>query len=254
MSYLLTEQESPAHSQTMGILGWMKTTLLDFPGKVASTLFFGGCNFRCPYCHNPELVDSKSDIAPTPLDLEEIFSYLSTYNKMIEGICLSGGEPLLHKGLFDLCRQLRSLGMKIKLDTNGSLPKRIGPLLEYSLLDYVAVDIKGPPDKIHTIARYHEEAKDLAGDVKATVDLLRKAEIPYELRTTVVPGLLEASDLHAIGSWMEGSPKFVLQQFRSEKTLDLLFQNLPSYPPQYLRDLAGSLSRYFQECTVRGVD
>ncbi len=254
MSYLLNEQESPAHSNPLPILGWMKTTLLDFPGKVASTLFLGGCNFRCPYCHNPELVDYKSDLGQRPLNPEEIFSYLTTYKKMIEGVCLSGGEPLLHKGLFDLCRQLRSLGMQIKLDTNGSLPTRLESLLEYSLLDYVAVDIKGPPDKIHTIARSLKKNADLAGAVKDTVNLLKEAEIPYELRTTVVPGLLEARDLHAIGSWLEGSPKFVLQQFRSGKTLDVLFQDLPPYPPQYLQDLAGSLSKYFTECTVRGVD
>jgi pyruvate formate lyase activating enzyme len=253
MSSLSTDLASPTESGAVRILGWSKTTLLDYPGKVASTLFFEGCNLQCPYCHNPELV------LPTPgnkerlLDLEEILSYLATYSRMLEGVCLTGGEPLLQNGLPSLCRQIRRLGLQIKLDTNGSLPERIGPLLDASLVDYVAVDIKGPPDKICAIARSAIPAAKLVAATEATVRLLQASAVPYELRTTVVPGLLDESDLTALGEWLKGGHRFVLQQFRQGECLDPLFRDLTPYPPEYLNRQAELLSASFGSCTVRGL-
>ena len=235
------------------ILGWAKTTLLDYPGKVASTLFLEGCNFRCPYCHNPELVFFRGENEKEPFKLDDILSYLHTYSHMIEGVCITGGEPLMQPGTVELCRKLMRLGLKIKLDTNGSLPDKLEHLLEEDLLDYVAVDVKGPPRKIQTISGTKIPGTKLVSALESTVERLRKAGIPHELRTTVVPGLLEPDDLHALGVWMRGASRFVLQQFRPGKTLDPLFQDLSPHPPQYLRELASSLSVYFAECTVRGI-
>ncbi len=254
MSFIPTDLEpSSSAARPVRILGWSKTTLLDYPGRVASTLFFEGCNFRCPYCHNPDLVLHGEGNGKAPFDPDEILAYLATYSRMLEGVCLTGGEPLLQPGLPDLCRRIRELGLRVKLDSNGSLPERLAPLLKASLLDYVAVDIKGPPDKIHAIARTGMPAAELVAATEATVSLLQASGVPYELRTTVVPGLLEEKDLAAMGEWLKGGHRYFLQQFRPGKCLDPLFCDLPAYPPEYLKGQAEALSGYFADCCVRGL-
>ncbi len=254
MSLIPTDLELPTEEPPVRILGWSKTTLLDYPGHVASTLFLQGCNFRCPYCHNPELVLHAEGDGQAPLDLDEVIAYLATYSRMLEGVCLTGGEPLLQKGLPELCRQIRGLGLQVKLDTNGSLPERLGALLDASLLDYVAVDIKGPPDKIRAIARTAMPETELVTATEATVALLQASAVSYELRTTVVPGLLDENDLAQLGEWLKGSHRYFLQQFRPGKCLDPLFCDLPAYPPEYLKEQAEALSGFFADCKVRGVE
>ena len=253
MSLIPTDLETHPEEPPVRILGWSKTTLLDYPGRVASTLFLQGCNFRCPYCHNPELVLDREADGRTPLDLDEVIAYLATYSRMLEGVCLTGGEPLLQKGLPELCRKIRGLGLRIKLDTNGSMPERLGALLDASLLDYVAVDIKGPPDKIRAIARTTLLETELVAATEATVKLLRASAVPYELRTTVAPGLLDERDLTHLGEWLGGSHRYFLQQFRPGKCLDPLFSDLPAHPPDYLKEQAEALSRFFGQCSVRGL-
>jgi pyruvate formate lyase activating enzyme len=254
MSTIEIERGLPGEGSPARILGWSKTTLLDYPGRIASTLFLQGCNFRCPYCHNPDLVLSEPGGGKTPLlDSEEILAYLSTYSRMIEGVCLTGGEPLLQKGLAELCRRIRRLGLRVKLDTNGSLPGRLASLLDGFLLDYVAVDIKGPPGKIGAMARTEAPEAELAAATKATVDLLQASGVQYELRTTVVPGLLDDGDLLAVGEWLAGDHRYFLQQFRPGKCLDPLFTGLRPYPPEFLHEQARALSGFFSECSVRGV-
>jgi pyruvate formate lyase activating enzyme len=152
-----------------------------------------------------------------------------------------------------LCRQIRGLGLAIKLDTNGSLPGRLARLLDASLLDYVAVDIKGPPDKIRTIARTAMPEAELVAATEATVALLQASSVEYELRTTVVPALLDEGDLLALGEWLEGNHRYVLQQFRPGKCLDPLFCDLHAYPPEFLRAQADVLSGLFANCSVRGI-
>lgn len=253
MSSLLTDPEMRAEHRSVRILGWSKTTLLDFPGNVASTLFLEGCNFRCPFCHNPELVLPEGGKGEIPIDPEEILSYLATYSRMLEGVCLTGGEPLLQADLAELCRQIRGLGLQIKLDTNGSLPERLEPLLDASLLDYVAVDIKGPPAKLPAVTGTGAPEGTLVAATEATIGLLQASAVRYELRTTVVPGLLDGSDLIDMGEWLQGGHRFFLQQFRPGKTLDPLFQDLPPYPPQFLHEQAENLSAFFLHCEVRGL-
>jgi len=249
----MPSRTSCRESQKIRIAGWVKTTLLDYPGKVASSLFLAGCNFRCPYCHNPELVPRPGADAPDLFDPEDIFAYFSSFSRLLEGACISGGEPLLNQDLPALCRRLADLGLKIKLDTNGSQPARLEPLIEAGLLDYVAVDVKGPPGKLGAITRSGLREEDLVRSLEQTVETLRSGGIAFELRTTVVPGLLDEHDLHGLAVWMKGAPRFVLQQFRPEKTLDPSFRERAPYPPQTLRDLAASLSGCFESCIVRGV-
>ncbi len=245
----------PVPPEPVRVHGWARTTLLDYPGKVASTLFLPGCNYRCPYCHNPELIHASPENHEALLRVEEIYTYLSRYAGMLEGVCITGGEPLLQPRLPALCRRVKDLGLRVKLDTNGSMPGRLVKLLDENLLDYAAVDIKGPPLKVQSIARAAVRPEQIVAATEATVDLLKASGVPFELRTTVVPGLLEQHDFHAIGQWMRGSPRYVLQQFRSGKTLDPLFDDLRPYPPDDIRELCRdlSLAGYFQECSVRGL-
>ena len=253
MSLIPNDLELPTEEPSVRILGWSKTTLLDYPGRVASTLFLQGCNFRCPYCHNPEIVLHEEVDGQAPVDLDEVIIYLTTYSRMLEGVCLTGGEPLLQKGLPEFCRKIRGLGLQVKLDTNGSLPERLEPLLDASLLDYVAVDIKGPPDKIRAIARTAVPETELVAATEATVEMLRASAVPYELRTTLVPGLFDEDDLTHLGEWLEGSHRYFLQQFRPGRCLDPLFCDLPAHPPDYLKEQAEVLSGFFAECSVRGL-
>lgn len=236
--------------------GMQKMSLIDYPDQVAAVVFTVGCNFRCPYCHNPELIRPSVPHlgAPHP-PLAEVYAYLARYAGMLEGVCITGGEPLLQGELATVCRRIKELGLRVKLDTNGSMPGRLERLLDAGLLDYAAVDIKGPPFKLQSIARAEATQEQIAAATENTVELLKDAGVPFELRTTVVPGLLEPHDFHAIGRWMHGAPRYVLQQFRPGKTLDPLFEDLRPYPPDRLQALCRELSEagYFQECAVRGL-
>lgn len=231
--------------------GWVRTTLLDYPGHVASTLFLAGCNLRCPYCHNPELAMPPGDA--DRLDPAEAIAYFQTYRRLLEGVCITGGEPLLQDGLPELCARIRALGLRIKLDTNGSLPQRLHALLSHSLVDYVAVDVKAPPAKLGLVTGSGRRGEAMQREIEETVAALRSTGVDHELRTTVVPGLLDGDDLEELGAWLGGPHRFVLQQFRPGRTLDPSLRNAQAYPPQHLRDLAASLSRFFLECTVRGI-
>ena len=244
-----------AQHETIPVQGWVRTTLLDFPGKVASTLFLPGCNFRCPYCHNKDLVSPVAAPGTARIPSGEVLAYLARYARMLEGVCITGGEPLLQTRLPALCRSIKDLGLQVKLDTNGSMPGGLKPLLEEGLVDFVAMDIKGPPKKLQSITRSTMRQEDLVSATEKSVESVREAGIPLELRTTVVPDLLEPHDFHSIGEWMRGCPQYVLQQFRPGSTLDPLFQDLAPYPPETLQRLCRSLSEagYFEECSVRGI-
>jgi len=250
-----SEPAAAPSPEDVRVLGWARMTLLDYPGKVASTLFLSGCNYRCPYCHNPELIPASPQARGEDIRNEEIYRYLSRYTGMLEGVCITGGEPLLQEGLSSLCRRVKELGLQVKLDTNGSMPGRLRELLDGEFLDFVAVDIKGPPGRIQAITRAAVREERIVADTEATVACLKASGIPFELRTTVVPGLLEPHDLVAIGQWMRGSPRYVLQQFRPGKTLDPLFEDLRPHPPDRLHEVCRTLSQagYFGECSVRGI-
>lgn len=188
--------------------GLQKMTLLDFPGEVACTVFSCGCNFRCPFCHNPELV-TGCDRAAGLMDEEAILGFLRTRTGLLDGVCLTGGEPLLHPGLPDLIVRIRELGYKVKLDTNGSFPDRLQQLLEGKLVDYVAMDIKNAPAKYDRTAGM-PHALELAGQ---SVEILKSHSTAYEFRTTVTGNLHEVEDFAAIGRWIAGTERYFLQAF-----------------------------------------
>ena len=234
------------------IHGWVKTSLLDYPGHIASSIFLAYCNFKCPYCHNPDLVLVPPGKEPLCSE-EEVIGYLSRYRKGLDGICVSGGEPLLHGGVHEFLRAVRSVGLKIKIDTNGSCPDRLAQILSQGLADYVAMDIKGPLDKMTGITRTSIPADDLKHLVNDSVAILKDNPIDYEFRMTVVPGLHAEEDFDEIGKWLIGSRRFVVQQFRPQHTLDPSYAFVKPFSPRYLEQIALRMKDYFEDCTVRGI-
>ena len=225
--------------------GFQKMTLLDFPGKIACTLFTHGCNFRCPFCHNPGLVVE----APTAQYTEEdILSFLKTRQGLLDGVCITGGEPTLQKDLPEFIRKVRALGFAVKLDTNGARPEVLEALLKEALLDYVAMDIKSSPD------RYGEAVGipnfDIA-PVKKSVALLEASDLPHEFRTTVVKELHDEKCIQDIGVWLKGDTKYFLQQFQNDKPL--IGQNLTPHDPETLDLFRKNLLSDLPNTELRGI-
>ena len=191
----------------MRIGGLQKVTLLDYPGKVACTVFLPGCNLRCPYCHNPSLVlpgQETEDISP-----ESLLAFLNTRRGKLDGVCVTGGEPTLHRDLPELLGQIRDLGFSVKLDTNGTNPEMLAFLLQTGALDYVAMDIKNSP------ARYAQTCGgiDTLPQVKKSATLLMRGTVEYEFRTTVCAPLHTPEDMEEIGRWLQGASRYFLQSF-----------------------------------------
>ena len=190
----------------MKICGLQKTTLLDFPGHVAATIFTGGCNFRCPFCHNSLLVNSDKN--SLDYSREDIIEFLEKRRKQLDGICISGGEPLLHDETFELVDAAKTLGYKVKLDTNGSFPEKLKRIVESKLIDYVAVDIKNSPGKYFKTCGSQQFEK-----VEESVKFLLGGKVDYEFRTTVTGNLHEVSDFIEIGRFITGAKRYYLQKF-----------------------------------------
>lgn len=197
----------------MLIRGLNKTTLLDYPGCVAATVFVGGCNFRCPFCQNSGLV--LNPLEGEIISEEEILSFLKKRKNVLKGVCITGGEPTLQEDLPDFIRQIRNLGYRIKLDTNGYRPEILKSLLEEGLLDYVAMDIKNCPDKYALTAgmNYADAGLDLA-KINESIELLLGGTVEYEFRTTVVKELHTLDDIRKIGEWIRGCRAYFLQKFQ----------------------------------------
>jgi len=192
----------------MMISGLQRVTLLDYPGKVAATVFLGGCNFRCPYCHNASLVENVSRADGIAED--EFFSFLRKRKGLLDGVCVSGGEPLMQEDLAPFLEQIKALGFLVKLDTNGSYPARLKALVRSGLVDCVAMDIKNAPAKYAATAGTTDAA--LPG-IRESVDYLLTAPVEYEFRTTVVKPLHTVEDMRRIGEWIRGARQYFLQNF-----------------------------------------
>ncbi|MDI6697648.1 MAG: anaerobic ribonucleoside-triphosphate reductase activating protein [Candidatus Saccharicenans sp.] len=229
------------------IKGLEKFASRDFPGHISSTVFVGGCNFRCPFCHNADLVLNPGRLPS--LDLNLFLSYLDSRQGWLEGLCLSGGEPLLHEDIEVLARVIKARGFLVKVDTNGSFPDRLEYLISQGLVDWLAMDIKAPLRRYPEVVRAEVDA----GKISRSLDLIRQSGLPYIFRTTVVPGLLTEADLLEIADWLNGSRCFQLQQFVPQNTIDPAFLKLEPYPAQELRNWAEKLKPYFGEVILEGV-
>ena len=230
----------------MKIYGLQKMTLLDFPGRVACTVFLGLCDFRCPYCHNFELVDGT---AVPLMEEEEFFSFLSKRKGLLDGVAVTGGEPTIHADLPEFVRRIRSLGFPVKLDTNGYHPDMLRRLLEEKLIDYAAMDIKNSPEKYASTAG--RETLDLS-PVRESIALLMGSGTDYEFRTTVVKEFHEQRDFEEIGKMIEGAGKYYLQSFADRDSVPFGGLSAPSKEEMLL--YAETARKYVRQVSLRGVD
>ena len=229
----------------MIIKGIQKLSLIDYPGKVACTLFTFGCNFRCPYCHNPELV---TDDGTPPIPEEDVFRLLFERKGFLDGVCITGGEPTLHNDLPVFIKRIKDLGYSVKLDTNGTNPEMLRVLVREKLVDYIAMDVKAPLDKYESVARVKVDP----GKIAESVDIV-KAFPEHEFRTTVVPELLAREDILAIAEWLKGAKRFFIQQFKPTKTLDKAFLEKQVYQAGELEKICGEIKFLFEVCKIRNV-
>lgn len=192
----------------MHIEAYQKLTLLDFPGRTAATIFTHGCNFRCPFCHNAGLVVRPS---VTRVEESELLSFLEKRKKLLDGVCITGGEPLLQKDIADFIRKVRDIGYAVKLDTNGAFPDKLCELIDEGLLDFVAMDIKNSPEKYAATAGIPQ---DIVVQVQKSVDLLLQNRVEFEFRTTVTGNLHTVEDMTRIGEWIQGAKRYYLQPFK----------------------------------------
>ena len=231
----------------MKIFGLQKLSLLDFPGKMACTVFTGGCNLRCPFCHNASLVTGLSEVEP--IAEEEVFDLLQKRRGILEGVAITGGEPLLQPDIEDFIRRVRAQGYAVKLDTNGCYPDKLSRILADNLVDYVAMDIKNAPDAYAKTVGI--DAFDLA-PVRESVNLLMNGVVDYEFRTTVVKELHSAADFEKIGQWLKGAKRLYLQSFKDSG--DLIGSGLSACTPSELEQFRQILLPYIPDTFLRGVD
>ncbi len=232
----------------MIIGGLQKTTLIDYPGKIACVSFLAMCNFRCPWCYSSELV-LPLKIAKQPKILEqEFFNFLKERIGKLDGVVICGGEPTINKELPNFIEKIKKMGFAVKLDTNGSNPKMLKDLVNAKLVDYVAMDIKGTPDVYKKIMQENIKIED----IKESVEFLKSGVVDFEFRTTAVPKIHKKSDFVEITKWIEGeNVKYYLQNFRPEKTIDESFEKIKPFENKFLEEIVKEISPNFKECKLR---
>lgn len=222
-----------------------KTSLIEYPGKIGAVVFTQGCNFGCPYCHNPELVDPLRFTEPVPP--EEILSFLKKRKGMLEAVTVTGGEPCIQQGLVRFIEDIGNLGYLVKLDTNGSMPEVLAEIIEKGLADYLAMDIKAPLRKYHEISG----RPDLTRMVESSIRIVMSSNVPYEFRTTLDRMLLCPEDIIEIGNTIKGASRYVLQRFVPSKHLDPVCAGHASFTGPEIEDLVGRLRSLVLQCIVR---
>jgi pyruvate formate lyase activating enzyme len=221
----------------MIIGGLQRSSLVDYPGLLSAIIFTQGCNFRCPYCHNPELVDPSR--FSQPLNINDIFAFLKERRGKLDAVVITGGEPTIHQDLPIFIRQIREMGYQIKLDTNGTNPEMIETLLKDKLIDFLAMDIKAPLDNYCRVAGASVDTNA----IRKSVEIISQAEVETEFRTTVIESLLSGEDIQKIALFIPLGRKFVIQRFQPSKTLDQSFLSSKSIPESSLENLSKWLSQ-----------
>lgn len=228
----------------MIIGGFQKSSLIDYPEKISAIIFTQGCNFRCPYCHNPELGVNKTS---SGYEMDSILEFLKSRIGKLDGIVITGGEPTLQKDLPELIKKIKLLGFCVKLDTNGTNPAMLQQLLDKNLIDYVAMDIKAPIDKYNEIVC----TKTNTANILQSIEILKKSDIDYEFRTTVVTSQLSHADFEKIGTLIKGAPKYFLQRFLPTKTLNKSFLLETTYSDEEFSIIVESLKKYINKVELR---
>jgi|YNPNPStandDraft_1061719.scaffolds.fasta_scaffold50450_1 pyruvate formate lyase activating enzyme len=255
-----------SNNSKIKIGGLQKLTLIDFPGKLAATVFLSGCNFRCPFCYSSELVLPEKIKNQPRISEKEFFAFLKERKGMLEGVVICGGEPTINKQLPQFCQKIKKLGFLVKLDTNGSNPKMLKKLIDEKLVDYVAMDIKAPLGKNFqfSISNFQTNSEsqipkyEIATGVKAETDkikesikLIKNSDVDYEFRTTVVPGIHQKEDILQIARDISPAKKYFLQNFKPGKNINPVFEKVESYSPEFLLNLQKAISPFFDVCQVR---
>jgi pyruvate formate lyase activating enzyme len=232
------------------IKGLQKTTLVDYPGRIAATVFTAGCNFRCVFCHNTSLVNGREMENLPSIDTEELLAYLQSRTKQLDGVCVSGGEPTLHPDLPDFIRRIKDLGYEVKLDTNGTNPAMLQELFTEKLLDYAAMDIKGP---LELYAQIVNTAVDTQ-KITQSIELIKQSGVPYEFRTTVLPAFLDEANFAKVAGMINGASCYYLQQFHTgAQLLNPAYQQADSYTEKQLNLFASKFEPFVKKVAVRGV-
>lgn len=226
----------------MKIGGIQKFSTVDYPGYTVASIFTIGCNMRCGYCHNPELVLPEQFVGEIPTD--EILEFLASRQGLLDGVAISGGEPMMQEDLPDFIRKVKAMGFRVKLDTNGTNPAMLKELIDEGLLDFVAMDIKGPLDKYVQIA-----ARPIDLDaIQESIRLIKT--IDHEFRTTIVRTQLEPYDFEAIGELVDGAQRFALQYFKPGNTVSPQFRDEVSFTPSEMDQAKAIMQRHVAECVV----
>jgi pyruvate formate lyase activating enzyme len=230
----------------MKIGGFQKTSLLDYPDRISAIIWTSGCNFRCPFCYNKNLALGTAQLFPE----DEILSFLSKRKTLLEGVVISGGEPLLHADIIDFVKKIKNLRLLVKIDTNGAYPEQLNELLEQQLIDYIAMDVKAPQKKYPQLTGVNTDLSK----IEASINLLKTKAPAYEFKTTFIPGLLTKEDIIKIAQWLKGADTYFLQQFKIKAPLlsSTLETNVP-YPREYLLDTLKEIQPFFKRCAVRGI-
>lgn len=242
----------------MIIGGLEKLTLLDYPNHLAAIVFTGGCNFRCKFCYNPMLVlpqkgkdgkNIKKEKGFSPIPSKDLFLFLKQRFGRLEGVVITGGEPTLHPDLPLFIKKIKEIGYIVKLDTNGTNPEMLKKLIRDKLIDYLAMDLKAPLTKYELVTGVRPNCNNLRKSVK----IIMTSELPYEFRTTVVPGLLTREDFSSMGELIKGASKWYLQKFKSDTELvDRRYQAQPAYSDKEMAEFAAIGQKYVDLCAVRG--
>lgn len=228
----------------MNIQGFQKLTLLDYPEHMACTVFTGGCNLRCPFCHNAVLV--RTVTAPAVKE-EEVFHYLEQRCGVLDGVCLTGGEPLLQADILPFMKRVKDMGYLLKLDTNGALPKRLSAVLDAGVVDYVAMDVKSSPDGY---AAATGGVSDVA-PFEESMRLLRESGVAYEFRTTAVKGLHTVADFEAIARWLRPEDPYFIQQFVDSG--ELLGEGCTAFSPEEMKGILSTVQQHLPRAALRGI-
>ena len=230
----------------MLIKGLQKTTLLDYPGKVACTIFTGGCNFRCPFCHNASLVTKIDD---NNIPEEEILSYLSKRKGILDGVCVTGGEPLLQNDIIPFLKKIKDIGLLIKLDTNGSRPNVLKQIISLGLVDYIAMDIKNSKEKYALTCGLD----DFPDDAETSIDIIMRSGIPYEFRTTVVKELHDKEDIISIAERIKGTERYFLQGFIDSGDI-IDNKTYSAYTAEEMKEILNDVKKIIPCASLRGID
>ena len=233
----------PMENTKILIGGLQKSSLIDYPEKISAIIFTQGCNFSCPYCHNPELIKGKGKGERE----KEIIEFLHSRIGKLDGVVITGGEPTLHKDLPEFIKQIKEMGFAVKLDTNGTNPEMLQQLINKKLIDYVAMDIKAPIEKYSEVVN----KKINTDNILKSIEILKNSDIDYEFRTTVVKSQLSIEDFEKIGELIAGCQKYYIQRFLPTKTLEKEFMTESTYTDDEFVNIIQILKKYIQTVELR---